>query len=166
MADVRAWLGDKWARLKAYVKSIPPDVWIGLGIGALALLLAWLAFRNKGTSSTSSDGLSTSNPIIPATATDPLSNPATDNSNILNWIDPAGNLKPAKGVKPVASFVDTYLAAMHNRNVVQSYDIHNASLLQTQNILASQHAGAITHSADIHTTSLANSAKAAGTNNG
>lgn len=157
--NAKEWLGDKWARLKAYVRSIPPDVWLGLGIGALALLLAWLAFRNRGASSGDS-GLSTDNPILPAAPTDPLSNPSTDNNNILNWIDPGGNLTKAKPTKAVTSVVDDYAARMHQRSIVQSYDIHAASATQTARILVSQQQGAVVHSRDIHTASLVNAAKA------
>lgn len=73
LQGAKAWIGDKFARLHAYIKSVPPDVWLGLAIGAGVLILAWLAYRkSQGSSSSgSTDGTvttSTDTPVIPDTS--------------------------------------------------------------------------------------------------
>lgn len=77
LQGAKAWIGDKFARLHAYIKSVPPDVWLGLAIGAGVLILAWLAYKHSQGSSTGQDGTvttSTDTPIIPDTSTSGTNN--------------------------------------------------------------------------------------------
>lgn len=41
---------EKLAGAWAYLRSIPPHVWVGLAIGAAALILAYIAWKNRSTS--------------------------------------------------------------------------------------------------------------------
>lgn len=59
---VREFLADKWARLKAWARSVPPDVWIGLAIGFVTLLVIWMTYKKSGNSNSAST--STDNPIV------------------------------------------------------------------------------------------------------
>lgn len=112
-------LGELWYRIRAWAHSVPPDVWIGLAIAFVTLIVVYLAYRKAGSSS--SDGLSTSNPIVgtsgtpgtssltsqPLTSSDVVSPGMFDISQL--WTRPASAVSgnPASGNPPVGRVPST-----------------------------------------------------------
>lgn len=108
VASARDKLGELWYRVKAWATSVPPDVWIGLIIAFVTLIVIYLAYRKAGSSS--SNGLSTSDPILGAAnaAAAPLSAPLSSQDVVSPgmfdisqlWTRPASAVagNPPKGI--------------------------------------------------------------------
>jgi len=112
LANARGKLAEAWLRFKAWAHSVPPDVWIGLAIAFVTLIVIWLAYRKSGgsssTTTTSDNGTSNGNPITgpvlgsPIVANTPiLSNPIIP-PPILDWGPIKAITKPIIG-KPSPS---------------------------------------------------------------
>jgi len=155
---IRDAIGDRWARFRAYLHSIPPHVWVGLIIGAIALVLAYLAWKNRN------DPLSPLSQITPlsdttTTTTTPAAPTPTPVSlpgvpDLGNLIYPPGQYYNYNTQHPVTQATPTPGVAAFNTQI--GYDIHQQSLLQRAQAAAAsllQSASAPQHSYDIHAAS-------------
>lgn len=175
MANVRDKLGAGWARIKAWAKSVPPDVWIGLAIAAATLIVVWMAYRRGGGSTTDSGSItgdssgaganSGSLPTLPTIPDNPFTNPFSGGNG------GGGSKKQRAG--PMTITLDPWTPRKQQQGLdLQAYWKTNAIInsasqqdestiaktIQKQTpatIKAAQHQGAIVHSADIHSASQA-----------
>lgn len=164
---------EKLAGAWAYLRSIPPHVWLGLGIGAAALVLAYIAWKNRSTSLSPLSDVTAG--ADPTSTLSPISDPSTfipqnPQASYYNY-QSAQTVTPDKPTITPPAFnrqigYDIHAASLANAakaaqaSIQQSasapahgYDIHAASLAQTASILNAQHAGAVAHSFDIHAAS-------------
>ena len=114
LANARGKLAEAWLRFKAWAHSVPPDVWIGLAIAFVTLIVIWLAYRKSGgsssTTTTSDNGTSNGNPITGPVLGSPIvaNTPVVSNPVIpppfLDW----GPAKETQGIvkKITAGFKD------------------------------------------------------------
>jgi hypothetical protein len=87
---IRDAIGDRWARFRAYLHSIPPHVWLGLLIGAIALVLAYLAWKNRN------------NALSPLSQLTPLSDTTTTS---MPGVAPGVNQIPLPAVPDLGNLV-------------------------------------------------------------
>lgn len=136
---------EKLAGAWAYLRSIPPHVWLGLVIGAVALLLAYLAWKNRN------GGLSPLSDITPGG--DPTSSlsPIADTGSYVAPNPQAGyyNYQLADTVTPDRPKV----GSLPRFNAQVGYDIHAAAQENAAKAALrsfQRDAGAPAHGYDIH----------------
>jgi hypothetical protein len=116
---IRDAIGDRWARFRAYLHSIPPHVWLGLVIGAIALVLAYLAWKNRN------------NALSPLSQLTPLSDTTTTS---MPGVAPGVNQIPLPAVPDLGNLVypgGQYYNYNSQQPVKPAAPSAPASLLQT-----------------------------------
>lgn len=130
-------LAGLWERVKAWARSVPPDVWIGLAIAAATLIVVYLAYRKSGSSS---DGLSTTDPVIgqsdtpgttPLTSQDVISPGAFDISQL--WTRPTAGApgKPGKAAGGLKETID-HIQGVFNQNELNGQNATIAAFSRSQ----------------------------------
>lgn len=144
---------EKAAGAWAYLRSIPPHVWLGLVIGAVALVLAYLAWKNRDTSLSPLSDISGGSD--PGSSLTPISDPST-----LIPQNPQASYYNYQSAQTVTPDKPKITPPTFNRQI--GYDIHAASLANAAKVAQAsfqQSASAPQHSYDIHAASIANSLK-------
>lgn len=139
LASARDKLGELWYRVKAWAKSVPPDVWIGLVIAFVTLIVIYLAYRKAGSSSSS--GQSTTDPIVGQSGvvgTTPLTSQPLSSADVISpgtfdisqlWTDPN---KDKGGPKKTYGIDEPPIIGVARADIIKSATTRDESSIVSQ----------------------------------